>query len=1585
MKKITYISIGLIIAIFVLFQPVQNFYLENQRIEREAFIDEFLASKQILSYKDSKKLPKALRPDLKGAHDYLMMYDLNTGTIPTERILNAIDEAEEKRTSSMYSKKMTEVNWIERGPNTIGGRTRALLLDPNDSSNKKLWAAGVSGGLWYTNDITSSNPDWNSVDGTWGNLAVCSINYDPNDTNIMYVGTGERMGIFSTASRGLGLWKTTDGGVTWSHLSSTENFNYVTDILVRNEGGSSVVYIGVGGHRYEGKWHGSEYTGLWRSTDGGATWSQVMDTASTDGDAYEIMDLDMGSDNKIWAASRTNVYGNGGGDIFSSDDGLNWTKASISFLGSPNRTIIAVAPSDPNYVYAMIASSDTRKIQWIVKTVDGGANWTTYTAGTSDPFPVDDNGNVLGDANGQAGYDLSLGVDPNDPNILYAGELDVFKSTDGGDSWIQVSNSGGSTYPYMHVDQQNLKTVTSNEIIFSNDGGVYYTNDAGATLADRNTGYNVSQFYSVALHPDAGSEYVIGGTQDNGTWTIGGTGIGDGNAVVGGDGAYTHIDQVDPNYQFTATTYNNIYRSTNGGSTWSYYANHETSDGGDTGFFINPSTIDGNTQTFYSALDATSILKLRNYATLADKSVMQVSLGSTASAFKISPHSSDVLFVGTSAGRIFKISDASTSSYTVEEIGGSGMQGYISSIDIGASDNQILATISNYGAVSVWETVGGGGSNGWTDIEGDLSDMPVRWGLYNPENYNQVILATELGTWVSDDVTAASPTWYPSNDGLANVRTDMLVRRSSDNALAAGTHGRGIFYSTGFTSTAPLNAAFTPDKLSGVFPLTVNFSDRSTGNVSSWLWDFGDGNTSTEQSPSHTFQSSGRYSVSLQVSDGSSTDNVAKSNLIWVTAQQDTLWEEGFETNPYGWADNRRDVHAFSYFDENNDSDSWSWWYYTAGFGAADGSHWMAGLGMNSSATADDWLVSPELWLRPGTDNLIKFYTNMNGGEENYSVMLSPTGSALPENFTVTLDTVTEAVGAWTERSYDLTQYAGTKVRVAIHVYTAGQGYAFFDNFTLTAGQLDSAGSPLAPQGVTVGAELEYDSTNSVWTPSLDKIGLYWNRNLEDDFASYNVYGSQTESFTADGSTLLGQGTLGNIDSEHLEPSPSSSPWADTTFVFRQTFGVDSYIHEGLSQGDTWYYKVGAVDNDGNETVGSEVSFLLDSSGPTAGTVTLNDIYDSSYLRSTSEVSITVDGWSDNTGISAYFMGIGSSGDDNSADIVAYKNVGLTNLQLTDLTLDDFTTYYLKVVALDGADNQSSFVIKEFNTYTSLLGDSDSDWDVDVTDLNAFVSAWPNVDIGPASGASPYPMPSLDGTADINDISVFSRNWLWTKAQGRIAQESQEIIPIEFDAEVVGNQIIIELPQGITAGRFELSNLNNIYTFKASNKEGYMVLENTDQENQYYEFEFGNLSSNDNQLIITVEGAAITNDIELNYQLFSKDGLAGNGMVQLSNPDEFKLYQNYPNPFNNQTTIKYDIPSMMVNMVDVEIHIYNTLGKLVKTIDEGDKSVGQYTTIWDGKNDDGDKVSSGVYFYQLRVKVDGQSDYNKTMKMVIVR
>ena len=168
------------------------------------------------------------RPDLRGMREYLMTYDLSTQDIPKERLIDGMSVAENRINGSRYSNRLTEVNWEERGPNNIGGRTRAILIDPSNSN--KLWGAGVSGGLWYNNDITSDTEDWNLVDATWGSLAVSSITYDPNNTNIMYVGTGERMGNYTSdgsnwyspgVSKGLGIWKTTDSGATWACLLYT--------------------------------------------------------------------------------------------------------------------------------------------------------------------------------------------------------------------------------------------------------------------------------------------------------------------------------------------------------------------------------------------------------------------------------------------------------------------------------------------------------------------------------------------------------------------------------------------------------------------------------------------------------------------------------------------------------------------------------------------------------------------------------------------------------------------------------------------------------------------------------------------------------------------------------------------------------------------------------------------------------------------------------------------------------------------------------------------------------------------------------------------------------------------------------------------------------------------------------------------------------------------------------------------------------------------------------------------------------------------------------------------------------------------
>ncbi len=1567
MRKNIYILAFVLIFSFLAYQPAKNAIYEYKRVKNEAFINEYLSDK---SFKRSyvKSLPKRLRPDLKNYHDFLMTRDPSTNAIPSERALEALKIKNAKLNSLSYFNRQSEINWTERGPSKQAGRTRALMLDGNFDSNGKVWAAGVSGGIWSITNIENPTSEWSKVSDFWDNLVITCVASDPTDANIIYVGTGERRG---QGLRGQGVWKTSDGGANWSQLSSSIDLNYIDTIIVRNENGIGAVYAGGGRAFSNGAYSG--VNGLQKSTDGGSTWTEVLGEISA-GSNHHVTDLELDSNNRLIVGTRTNTFNEGGGQVFYSDDGSTFTQFNLGALGSFDRTFVDVSPSDPNILYVMMENGSTGYITYIAKSSDAGNTWTQIS------IAEDENGNPFGDYQGSMDYWGLLGIDPNDPNTIYAaGALSIFKSTDSGTNWTEISEWRGTGFsqPYVHADHHNIVFIDSDKILFSNDGGVFLTTDGGNTFTMKNDNMVTTQFYSTAIHPTT-SDYVLGGAQDNGTWRLNTAGKQEGSEVYGGDGAYTHIDQVDPTYQFSATTYGNIVRSTNGGASFGLYSNVTNADGTDAGFFINPSVIDGVNKAMYVTFDNNSILRQKDYTALTNHDFININLGAGASAYKVSPHTSGVLFVATAGGRVFKIVDAHTDNYSITEISPGVTSGYISSIDVGKDDNQILITLSNYGIDSIFETISGGGANGWVNVEGDLPDMPVRWGLYNRDNFNQVAIATEVGVWVSDDITSSSVVWNPSNDGLANTRVDMLAM-NSNGEMSAGTFGRGQFTSPGFTSTAPLNAAFSPSKTSGVFPLEVDFVDRSTGNVTSWTWDFGDGSSSNEQNPTHVFADAGRYSISLTVDDGTNNSITTKNNLIWATAVQDTLYEEGFESTPYGRIDFMgRDTYSWTIFNQNNDAESFSWWYYIAGNGAAEGSHWMAGLGMAGAGDADDWLVSPLLHLRPGTDNILSFYTNMNAGSETYDVLLSPSGSLALEDFTVTLaNVVDENTGTWTPQSYDLSAYAGSKIRIAIHVKTANQQYAFWDNFRVTAGQLSADGAPLAPQGIVALRDIDGGA-------QVDAIELYWNRNGEPDFASYNVYGSLTEGFVADSSTLLGQGTLGDINSTHFEPSPSTTPWPDTTFVYTQTYSIDNYVHPATS-GEEWFFKVSAVDTDGNETLSDEISFLLDTSPPTAGTFTIDNLVDG-YLKSLTEISITADGFSDDTGIVDYVLDIGSSTTSYGSAVIAAGD----ELTLTGLSLPDQTELTIYLYARDGGYNNSDLVSQNVTTYVSYLGDYDSDNDVDIEDLNVFVNAWPNagvdssVDLGPATGTVPYLVPSPDNVNDVKDLSVFSRMWLWTKAQGRTVEDI-EIMPTEFEAEILGNQIIIELPEGVTAGRFEIGNTNNIYDFNTEQKQGYLVLENENEENEYYEVEFGNLSSNDGKIVINIDGAPISSNLELNYQLFNAEGMIGNGMMQLRNPDEFNLYQNYPNPFNNQTTIMYDIPSLMVNTVDVEILIYNTVGTLVRTLDEGDKGAGQHTTLWDGRNDDGEKVSSGVYFYQLRAKVDGQSDYNKTKKMVIVR
>jgi len=720
-----------------------------------------------------KRLPKKDRPDLAWEHDFLMTMDPATKTVPKERLFEAYEYAEELRATMPVDR---ETNWTEHGPNNVGGRTRAIMFDPNDATNKKFWAGSVSGGLWYTDDITASSPTWVSVNGFWENIAITTMAYDPSNTYVFYVGTGEGWNN-SDAVRGAGIWKTTDGGASWTRFFiDSPHFYYIQKIIVHPSNGE--VFAATDGP--------GAYGGIFKSEDGGYNWNSSLQIDNT---SNRATDLELDTDGNIYAAMSTD------GIYKSTDIGANWDKVNTGSNGFPtddfNRLEIATAPSNANVVYAVgSGGSGDDDIGVFVKSNDGGSNWTSVT------IPL--NWDNVHFTRGQAWYDLILAVAPDNENILYAGGIDLHKSTDSGTTWTMLS--AWHTYyaneydlEFVHADQHSFASRPGypNTVVFGNDGGLYMTTNAGANFTAKNSGYNVTQFYSCALHPDAGEYYFLAGSQDNGTQQFS-----DADSIVstyevtGGDGAYCFIDQTDPNYQITSYVYNNYYLSTDDGNDFQSITNDNS------GRFINPADYDNEADILYSAKNEFSLKRIMDVTGSYYEDSLEIELGSLASHIRVSDFSYNTIFVGSGMGRLLKVLDAHGTNPLISDITGDDFpNGYISCIELGDSENQILVTFSNYGVTSVWETINGGSS--WENKEGNLPDMPVRWAVYNPNNYNEVLLATELGVWNSIDFNASTPTWSPSNTGLANVRTDMFQIRA-DNLVAAATHGRGLFTSDGF-------------------------------------------------------------------------------------------------------------------------------------------------------------------------------------------------------------------------------------------------------------------------------------------------------------------------------------------------------------------------------------------------------------------------------------------------------------------------------------------------------------------------------------------------------------------------------------------------------------------------------------------------------------------------------------------------------------------------------------------------------------------------------------------------------------------
>jgi photosystem II stability/assembly factor-like uncharacterized protein len=804
-----------IIAALTLFSLITiNILLRINQNERGKFEAFLLENSRKIDLPKSEAGNKSLdEPQMNAFQDFLQTVDPKEKRVPVERLHQAYrDLAAAQGNSGLKSGNPLQWDIV---PSNMGGRTRVIMYDPNSVAGDKVWAGAVTGGLWYNNNITSQVSSWIPVDDFWPSLAISSITFDPNNTQTFYVGTGEaftaRVIYRESSGIGEGVFKSTDGGQSWQQLPSTLNWKFVNDIEVRNENGTSAIYAGVASGEYHGTQQSTPSDGLYRSTDGGATWTQVMPDIIGSNNPYAVADIEITAGNRILIGSMANLDGEGGATILYSDQGTSgtWTiyddyLAIIQAdpdLYVPNRVMIGCAPSDPDVAYALLDAGYVNTSngfvytqgRHIIRTDNAGSTWVAK--------PIPSGGEYYWATIGW--HALTLGVDPNDANALYIGGLDVYKSTDGGDNWTQVSDwrgmyyGGGDTYVHADIHDIDYKPGSSDELLVTSDGGVFYTADAQSItppFQEKNLGYGTLQFYSCAIHSTAGSEKYLGGLQDNGTLYYTGTPLTIFNMIDGGDGAYCFIDQTQPQYMITSVYYNQYSLWLNG----EYY---ESMSDWSSGTFISAADYDYNNNALYAnacsfgGSQANQLLRITGIPNNISGSFISLNTGLNVyySALEYSPHSPSgtaTIFAGSLSGRLFRVTNAQATPQVTEITGNDFPEGAISSIAIGGSDDTLLVTFSNYGISSVWQTYNGGIT--WQEKEANLPDIPIRWALYHPNSSRHAMLATELGIWTTSNLDEAGTVWAQDIEGLANVRVDMLQVRLSDYTVLAATHGRGL-------------------------------------------------------------------------------------------------------------------------------------------------------------------------------------------------------------------------------------------------------------------------------------------------------------------------------------------------------------------------------------------------------------------------------------------------------------------------------------------------------------------------------------------------------------------------------------------------------------------------------------------------------------------------------------------------------------------------------------------------------------------------------------------------------------------------
>ncbi|MBI4472722.1 MAG: hypothetical protein HY646_08645, partial [Acidobacteria bacterium] len=742
-----------------------------------------MPQKMLLRALDKALHPKPDHPDEALRFRLMQMQDEN-GYIPPAGLIRAREHvrsmiaAEERRSPQAAGISRSSWSWI--GPGNIGGRVRSIVIHPTTPAT--MFLGSVSGGIWKT---TNAGASWQVVNDFITNLAVSTLLMDPTNPSVLYAGTGE--GFYNADGiRGAGVFKSTDGGTTWSQLSSTANSSwYYVNRLAASPDGTVLL--------------AATRSGIWRSTDGGITWSRV----ST---ATDILDLEFNPVDGNYAIAS----GYAGRALYSTNGGATWSPASgiptLSFFG---RVEVAYAPSNPNIVYASVSQEGGE----VWKSTDGGQSFSRVNVGN----------NFLAS---QGWYDNAVWVDPINPNIVIVGGIDLWRSLDGGATLTKISQWFMAPLS-AHADQHFLIAHpsfngTGNTTVFvGNDGGIYKTDNiytvSGATgWQELNNNLGITQFYGAAGNTITNT--IVGGTQDNGTLLYTGNSE-TWNEMFGGDGGWCAADPTDPSYLYGEYVYLYIHRSTNGGLTSSYIYSGIT-DAGKTANFIAPFILDPNNATTLLAGGRSLWRTADSKAPTPSWTAIKPSIGSNISSIAVAKGNSNMIWVGHNNGDVYMTTSGSSDapSWTQVDTNSPGLPNRIvTRITMDPSDsNTVYLTFGGFSADNVYRSANAGTS--WSDITGSgatgLPDVPIRSLVIHPTNTSWLYAGTEVGVFASEN---SGSTWFVPHDGPANVSVDELFWMGT--TLVAATHGRGLF-------TTP-TAASTPPSLT----ITLSKSTYSTGDT----------------------------------------------------------------------------------------------------------------------------------------------------------------------------------------------------------------------------------------------------------------------------------------------------------------------------------------------------------------------------------------------------------------------------------------------------------------------------------------------------------------------------------------------------------------------------------------------------------------------------------------------------------------------------------------------------------------------------------------------------------------------------------